>query len=52
LFVYGIALISIVALIQAAAKEKVERQKAKADRERKIASGEIKVETGALARFG
>jgi len=39
-------------VLQVAAKEKVQNQKAKVERERKIASGEIKVETGALARFG
>jgi len=45
-------LIRISGCRQVAAKEKVQNQRAKLEREKKIASGEIKVETGALARFG
>ncbi|KAJ9099239.1 hypothetical protein QFC21_004119 [Naganishia friedmannii] len=35
-----------------AVKEKLDRERAEQDKQRKVASGEIKVDTGALSRFG
>jgi len=42
----------LVANPQLAVREKVEAQKRAEEMERKVASGEVVKETGALARFG